>query len=40
MPGKEFTDPCVDCKDAEASLTVRGRRLCRYVLVARRNSGV
>ncbi|KAL2221766.1 hypothetical protein M432DRAFT_193121 [Thermoascus aurantiacus ATCC 26904] len=29
MPGKEFTDPCVDCKDAEASLTVRGRRLCR-----------
>ncbi|KAL2002500.1 hypothetical protein VTN02DRAFT_6675 [Thermoascus thermophilus] len=29
MPGKEFADPCVDCKDAEASLTVRGRRLCR-----------
>ncbi|EAW13104.1 uncharacterized protein ACLA_015460 [Aspergillus clavatus NRRL 1] len=29
MPGKELTDPCVDCADAEAILTVRCRRLCQ-----------
>ncbi|KAE8392216.1 cytoplasmic tRNA 2-thiolation protein 2 [Aspergillus alliaceus] len=29
MPGKELLDPCVDCRDAEASLTLRRRRLCK-----------
>ncbi|KAF7593360.1 cytoplasmic tRNA 2-thiolation protein 2 [Aspergillus hancockii] len=29
MPGKELLDPCVDCRDAEAILTLRRRRLCK-----------
>ncbi|KAE8148961.1 cytoplasmic tRNA 2-thiolation protein 2 [Aspergillus avenaceus] len=29
MPGKEFLDPCVDCRDADAALTLRRRRLCK-----------
>ena len=31
MPGKELTNPCGDCKDAESLVTVRARQLCRYV---------
>lgn len=31
MPGKELTDPCVDCRDTESVLSVRSRRLCKYV---------
>ncbi|KAE8374062.1 cytoplasmic tRNA 2-thiolation protein 2 [Aspergillus bertholletiae] len=29
MPGKELSDSCVDCRDAEAILTLRRRRLCK-----------
>ncbi|KAE8350568.1 cytoplasmic tRNA 2-thiolation protein 2 [Aspergillus coremiiformis] len=29
MPSKELLDPCVDCRDVEAILTLRRRRLCK-----------
>ncbi|KAL2830003.1 hypothetical protein BDW59DRAFT_29356 [Aspergillus cavernicola] len=29
MPGKELSDPCMDCRDHDAILTIRRRRLCR-----------
>ncbi|KAF7161496.1 hypothetical protein CNMCM5623_007067 [Aspergillus felis] len=29
MPGKQISDHCVDCSDAEAILTLRTRRLCK-----------
>ena len=32
MPAKELSSPCMDCKDAEAVLTVRKRRFCRYAI--------
>lgn len=39
MPGKEMNEPCVDCQDAESILTVRGRRLCKYVGLEDHHSG-
>ncbi|KAL3472990.1 cytoplasmic tRNA 2-thiolation protein 2 [Aspergillus californicus] len=29
MPGKELSNPCMDCQDADAILTIRRRSLCR-----------
>ncbi|KAL4785595.1 hypothetical protein BJX76DRAFT_324266 [Aspergillus varians] len=33
MPGKQLSDPCAECQDAESVLTIRRRSLCRHCYI-------